>query len=147
VTKESWDKLEGHRQVVGLCDYPSGKKELVSMNRPVKRLIFWSPRVLCIAFAIFLSLFALDVFNEGYGVAKTILALAIHLIPSAIIVVVLAISWRWEWVGGVLFIAMGVLYLVQAWRHPDWVVTISGPLFLVGALFLLSWSKRAEIRA
>jgi len=117
------------------------------MNKPLKRVLYWSPRVLCIAFAIFLSLFALDVFNEGYGVAKTILALAIHLIPSAIVVVVLAISWRWEWVGGVLFIAMGVVYLMQAWRHPDWVVTISGPLFLVGALFLLSWSKRAEIRA
>jgi len=117
------------------------------MNKPLKRVLFWSPRVLCIAFAIFLSMFALDVFNEGLSVGNTILAFLIHLIPTAFVVVVLAISWRWEWVGGVLFIAMGVLYLVQAWRHPDWVVTISGPLFLVGALFLLSWSKRAEIRA
>jgi hypothetical protein len=120
---------------------------VIAMNKPLKRVLFWSPRVLCIAFAIFLSMFALDVFNEGLSVGNTILAFLIHLIPTAFVVVVLAISWRWEWVGGVLFIAMGVLYLVQAWRHPDWVVTISGPLFLVGALFLLSWSKRAEIRA
>jgi len=117
------------------------------MNRPVKRLIFWSPRVLCIAFAIFLSLFALDVFNEGYGVAKTVLALAIHLIPSAIVVIMLAISWRWEWVGGVLFIAAGILYLTRMWHHPSAVAGISGPLFLVGALFLLNSWKRAEIRA
>jgi len=33
------------------------------MNRPVKKLIFWTPRVLCILSALFLSLFALDVFS------------------------------------------------------------------------------------
>ena len=63
------------------------------------RLLYWSPRVLCIAFAIFVSLFALDVFNEGLGLAKTILALSIHLIPTAFLVIVLAVSWRWEQVG------------------------------------------------
>jgi hypothetical protein len=102
---------------------------------------------LCIAFALFLSLFALDVFNEGLGLWKTILALSIHLIPTAFIVVVLALSWRWEWVGGGLFIAAGILYLTRMWHHPSAVAGISGPLFLVGALFLLGWLKRAEIRA
>jgi len=113
----------------------------------MKRLIFWSPRVLCIAFAIFLSLFALDVFNEGLSVGNTILALLIHLIPAAIIVLVLAVAWRWEWVGGVLFIAAGILYLTRMWHHPSAVAGISGPLFLLGALFLINWSKRGEIRA
>ena len=119
------------------------------MKGPMKRLLFWSPRVLCIAFAIFLSLFALDVFSEGLGWWKTILGLLIHLIPTAFIVVILAVSWRWEWVGGALFIAAGILYLSnpRTWHHPSWVVVIFGPLFLVGALFLLNWLKRAEIRA
>jgi hypothetical protein len=117
------------------------------MKGPVRRLLFWSPRVLCIAFAIFLSLFALDVFNEGLGVWKTILALSIHLIPTAFVVVVLALSWRWEWVGGLLYIAAGTRYLFLARGHPPWVLVISGPLFIVGALFLVNWWKRAEIRA
>jgi hypothetical protein len=119
------------------------------MKGPVRRLLFWLPRVLCIAFALFLSLFALDVFNEGLGWWKTILALSIHLIPTAFVLVVLAVSWRWEWVGGILFIAAGILYLVniRVWHHPSWVIVISGPLFLVGALLLLNWLKRAEIRA
>ena len=124
-----------------------GGKELIPVNRPVKQLLFWSPRVLCIAFALFISLFALDVFGEGLGVVKTIIALFMHLIPTVIIVIVLAVSWRWEWVGGAVFIALGMLYLIWARHHPTWVVFISGPLFLVGALFLLNWSKRAEIRA
>jgi hypothetical protein len=116
------------------------------MKGPVRRLLFWSPRVLCIAFALFVSLFALDVFNEGLGVSKTVLALSMHLIPTAFVVVVLALSWRWEWVGGILYIVAGTLYLIEARHHPDWVVIISGPLFLVGTLFLLNWLKRAEIR-
>jgi hypothetical protein len=102
---------------------------------------------MCIAFALFLSLFALDVFNEGLGLWKTILALSIHLIPTALVVLVLALSWRWEWIGGILYIAAGILYLTRMWHHPAAVAGISGPLFLVGALFLLNWLKRAEIRA
>ena len=117
------------------------------MKGPVRRLLFWSPRVLCIAFALFVSLFALDIFNEGLGLWKTILALCIHLIPTAFIVVVLALSCRWEWVGGILYIAAGMVYRIEARHHPSWVVVISGPLFLAGALFLLNWLKRTEIRA
>jgi len=118
------------------------------MKRPVKRLLFWAPRILCILFAVFVSLFALDVFGEDYGFWGTILALLMHLIPTGVILIVLAISWRWEWVGGVLFIALGVLYLVLAWGRLHWsaYLVISGPLFLVGVLFLINWLYRAELR-
>ena len=116
------------------------------MKRPVKRLLFWAPRILCILFAVWVSLFALDVFGEGYGFWETILALLMHLIPTGIIVVVLVISWRWEWVGGVLFTVLGALYLVMSWGHGV-VNPISGPLLLVGVLFLINWLYRAELRA
>jgi len=79
------------------------------MTTPPKQLLFWSPRILCLLFAAFISIFAADAFGEGYGFWKTILALLIHLIPTGIILVILAISWRWEWVGGILFIALGAL--------------------------------------
>ena len=57
-----------------------------------KRLLFWSPRMLCIAFATFISLFALDVFAEGYGFWRTALALVMHLRLTAIVVIVLALA-------------------------------------------------------
>ena len=119
------------------------------MKRPVKRLLFWAPRILCILFAVFVSLLALDVFSEGYNFWQTIVALLMHLIPTAIILIVLAISWRWEWAGGILFIALGVLYLVMFWGRFDSSVylVIPGPLFLVGVLFLMNWLYRAELRA
>jgi len=108
--------------------------------------MYWAPRVLCIAFAIFVSLFALDVFSEGYGFWQTIVALLIHLVPTAIIVIGLLISWRWEWVGAVMFIGLGTYYTLGEWKHPNWVLTIAGPLFLIGALFLFDWVKRKELR-
>lgn len=119
------------------------------MRAPVKRLLYWTPRILCILFAAFLSLFALDVFGEGYTFWETVVALLMDLIPTGIVLIVLAIAWRWEWVGAVLFLALGAWYLVTAWGHFHWsaYLMISGPLFLVGVLFLINWLYRAELRA
>ena len=114
----------------------------------IYKSLFWTPRVLCILFAIFLSIFAADAFGEGRGFWETVLALLMHLIPSGMVLIVLAISWRWEWVGAVVFLALGVLYLIFAWtRQFHWsaYVAIAGPLFLIGILFLVNWFWRQEI--
>lgn len=113
------------------------------MNTSTKRVLFWAPRVLCILFAMFLSMFALDVFSEGYGFGETILALLIHLVPTAIIVISLVIAWQREWVGVILFIGWALFYLVSSGGE-SWV--ISGPLFLVGILFLFNWIYRAQLK-
>ena len=117
------------------------------MKKSTKRLLYWSPRVLGILFAVFLSLFALDVFVEGQGVWQTILALLIHLIPVYLVVIVLLIAWRWEWVGAILFSALAILYVIMVWGKFHWSVylAISGPLFLVAVLFLLNWILRTEL--
>jgi len=109
------------------------------MEKTLKRWLFWTPRILSILFAVFVSLFALDVFSEGYGFWRTILALLIHLIPTWIILVLLVISWRWEWVGGILFIALGVLSIVKFCGQSNLVtyLIMIGPLFLIGVLFLV----------
>lgn len=122
--------------------------EVTAMKKPVKRLLFWTPRILCIVFAVFVSLFALDVFGEDHGFWKTLLALLMHLVPTGIILIVLAISWRWEWVGGIVFNVLGVLYLVMLRGRFHWSVylVMSGPLFLIGVLFWLNWLRRGELR-
>ena len=113
-----------------------------------KRLLFWSPRILCVLFAAFVSVFALDVFGQGYGFRETIVALAMHLIPTAIILALLVVSWRWEWVGALLFPVLGVLYIVSSQGRFHWSVylSIAGPLFLVGGLFLCDWLLRSVRR-
>lgn len=121
--------------------------EVTWLKRSVKRLVFWTPRILCIVYTVFVSLFALDVFGEGNGLGQTVLALLMHLIPTAVIVVVLAVSWRREWLAAVVFIAAGVLYLFSNLEHLDWVLVISGPLWLIGIFFLVNWLFRRELRA
>ena len=118
------------------------------MSKKMKRVLFWTPRILCILFAMFMSLFALDVFSEGFGFWKTILALLIHLVPVYIILIALVIAWRWEWIGAILFNALGLFYIIWVWGKFPLVtyVSISGPLFLVGMLFLFNWIYRAQLR-
>lgn len=118
------------------------------MTKPVKNILFWTPRILCILFSIFISLFAFDVFTSGYTIWQTLLALIMHLIPAFLILCVLAFSWNREWIGGILFIALGIYYIAMAWGKFDLAAyfIISGPLFLIGILFLINWFYKSEIQ-
>jgi len=111
------------------------------MKTRSRDVMFWMPRGLGLVFAGFISLFALDVFGAGYGFWETIAALLIHLVPTYAILIALTVGWRWEWAGAVLFAGFGASYLVMAWGDVDWIafLVISGPSFLIGALFLLDW--------
>ena len=118
------------------------------MKKSTRSVFYWTPRILGILFAIFISLFALDVFGEGRGFWETILALLMHLIPTFFILIALAVSWRWEWIGAVLFSCLGLWYIVMAWGEFDLLayLFISGPLFLIGVLFLLNWILRTKAK-
>jgi hypothetical protein len=100
----------------------------------------WTPRDLCILYAVFLSLFALDVFDAGYGFWQAIAALLIHLIPVYIVIATLVLAWRWEWLGAIGFSALAIFYVAWTWgRFPlSAYLSISGPLFLTAILFLLN---------
>jgi hypothetical protein len=115
---------------------------------PEQQLLYWSPRVLSIVFIAFTCIFALDVFGESRGFGETILALLMHLIPQFLMIGVLILSWRREWIGGVVFILLAILYIVGMWgRFPLMTyVIISGPLALTGILFLLNWRYRKSLR-
>ncbi len=95
---------------------------------------------------VFLGLFALDAFSENAS-GKAVLVFAIHLIPALVLLVLVAVSWRREWLGGISFVALGAAYAATVGRsHPDWVLVISGPLFAVGALYLWAWRRNRELR-
>jgi hypothetical protein len=117
---------------------------------PGQQLLYWSPRALCIVFALFISIFAMDVFQEGQGVWRTMLALFMHLIPTFLLLILLAVSWRREWIAGALFPLLGVLYVVSVWGRPfatpSTLLLMAGPLVLTGGLFLLNWSHREQLR-
>jgi hypothetical protein len=118
-------------------------------------MIYWTPRALCIAYALFLALFSLDVFNEGLGFGRTLQALAIHLIPAAIVVAILVLAWRWEWIGTVLLGGAALYYSLRTMQNVNlseavkvnWILVVAGPGFVIAALFLVNWLKRGELHA
>jgi hypothetical protein len=110
---------------------------------PGQQLLYWAPRALCIVFALFISLFALDVFGGGRGIRETAVALLMHLIPTFLLIIFLVISWRREWIAGLVFPVLAVIYVMWSLGKPfaGWGVwlLIAGPLVLTGVLFLLNW--------
>ncbi|MDR3666978.1 MAG: hypothetical protein P4L35_09060 [Ignavibacteriaceae bacterium] len=119
------------------------------MNKSKKTILFWAPRLLTILYAIFLSIFALDVFNGGYGIWKTLLDLFLHLIPAFLILIILIFSWKWEWVGSIFYIFLGAYYIFTNWHklRIDVFFLVPFPLFLIGVLFLIGWLKKKEVNA
>jgi hypothetical protein len=95
----------------------------------------------------------LDVFENGFSW----LALGgffIHSIPSLILIGVILIAWKWELIGGIIFILFGMLYvfrlLINApfeWYMLSWSLTIMGPPVLVGILFILNhYARKNKIK-
>lgn len=107
------------------------------------RVLHWAPRIIAILFALFLSLFALDVFGAGSGFRETILAFLIHLVPSYIVIAALVISWKRDLAGAILFGALAATYVILTRGRFHWTayLAISGPLALTGLLFLLGWIR------
>ena len=114
------------------------------MTPTIERLVWWGPRISGLAVAGFLALFALDAFNST-SFFRALPAFAIHLIPSLLVLAVVAVAWRFEWIGAIGFIGLAALYAMRVHGRIDWVAVISGPLVLVGVLFLLSWWYRAAV--
>jgi hypothetical protein len=90
--------------------------------------------------ALFLALFALDAWDPAKPLGARAAGLLIHLLPAALVLTVVALSWRREWIGAVVFVGLAIAYAVMVNFRVDWIAVISGPLLLAGLLFF--WSSR-----
>lgn len=97
------------------------------------------------AFALFLSIFALDVFEEHSGIVKVAVALGIHLVPTFALLLATIAAWFRPLLGALLFAGLGVAYVASAWgRFPLGVYfVVAGPAFGIAALLVAaSWRER-----
>ena len=122
-------------------------------TKKISKFIYWSPRLLGIIFILFITLFSLDIFDMKLGFWGTVLGLLMHNIRSIILAAILIISWKYEWVGGVVFIIAGLLYIFSTLRRGIawhlviiWSMIIAGPAFLIGILFLINWKKKKKMK-
>ena len=125
------------------------------MNISTKTMTYsyWSPRILGIIFILFLAVFALDVFTPGKTVSYYVLALFMHLIPNIVLALVLSIAWRFEKIGGILFLLAALVFTIyfQTFTSFTNFFIVSFPLLLIGILFmyhtyLLKGSKNNDRR-
>lgn len=121
----------------------------MKMERKVSRFIYWTPRILSILFICFIAMFSLDVFSPELSLWQIIIGLFMHNIPTFIMIIILIVSWKHEIVAGVAFLLAGFLYIFMAifngvpwYMVLSWSITIAGPAFLIGILFLVNWFKK-----
>jgi hypothetical protein len=120
------------------------------MEQKINKFIYWAPRVLSIMFLLFLAMFSLDIFSMRLSPWETAVGLFMHNIPVLVLAIILLISWKYEIIGGIVFILAGLLYMTMVLKNPfegyaiSYSLIIAGPAFLVGILFIINWIKKRK---
>jgi hypothetical protein len=120
------------------------------------KILHWTPRILCILAILFISLFALDSFSSERTFWQNTGAFLMHLIPSFVLLVILIVAWKWENIGGIILIIVGVFFCVSIfnlnynqrhftlWQSIRNVSMLCFPFVLAGILFILSHSAKKK---
>ena len=108
--------------------------------------MLWTPCIVGGLFALFINLFALNIFDVKLGFWGTIAGLFMYLILSILLATTIALAWL-GMDRGLIFAGWSVFYLATA-RGFHWSVymIIAGIPLVIGILFLLDWIYHKEIR-
>ncbi len=104
---------------------------------------------------LFISLFALDTFQPNLSIWQQIRAFFIHLIPSFILLALLLIAWKWENIGSILFLLIGLGFMPfiflknykmnhSVWKSIGIIAMITLPP-VVDILFIISYFQNKKI--
>ena len=120
------------------------------------KVIYWAPRILCILAILFISMFAMDAFDPRLTIIQQIEGFIIHLIPTYILIALLIVSWKWELIGGIIFLLIGLGFSPFIFIHNYHmnhsigmslfiILMINIPFALVGILFIISHYKKGRV--
>ena len=103
------------------------------------KIFLWTPRILTILAILFMMMFSLDVFGGNEPIYMQLVGFLIHNIPAFALMGVLAISWKWEFAGGIVFMVSSVVMsiLFKGFQGNPASLIVVGPFFLIGVLFLI----------
>lgn len=103
------------------------------------KAFFWIPRILAIIAILFMVMFSFDAFSGNESPGRKILGFLMHNIPAFILTGILVIAWKWEVIGGVLFIiaAIAAGFFFRAFSGNPASMIVLAPFFITGLLFIL----------
>jgi hypothetical protein len=105
----------------------------------MKKLLWWTPRILAILAILFMMMFSMDCFGPEYSFKEKMICFIMHNIPVYFVIICLVIAWKWELPGGILFILAsitGAVYFNGFGKN--WgVLPIMAPFLITGILFLV----------
>ena len=104
---------------------------------------------------LFIGMFALDAFQPGLTIWQQLGGFLMHLIPSFILLAILLVAWKWEFVGGLIFTIIGLVFTPiifihnyrmneSLWMSVGIVLMITIPFVVVGVLFMVSHYKKKK---
>jgi hypothetical protein len=120
------------------------------------KVYHWLPRIVCMSAILFVSVFALDSFAPGLTIWQQLGSFFMNLIPSFILVAFLIVAWKWELIGGIILLAIGLLLspFIFTLNHNRNhftvgqslinVLLITFPFIVVGILFIISNSLKKK---
>lgn len=121
------------------------------MRISILKLFHWLPRIICILAILFVSMFAFDAFVPDLTIWQQFGDFLIHLIPSYILIAFLVIAWKWEFIGGIIFMMLGLglspfIFMLNHSRNQfsigvslGIVMMITLPFILTGILFIINY--------
>ena len=116
------------------------------------KILYWTPRAICILAILLVSIFAWDAFDSNLTIWQQIVGFLIHLVPSFVLLGLLLVAWKYEYVGGIILVIIGLILSFIVFRmnfrmnHSVWmsigiITAITLPFVIAGALFMIHHSK------
>jgi hypothetical protein len=98
-------------------------------------------RLLGYLLIIYFISYAVVVFAGHPSLLALIVPLVLHLVPAGVATTMLAIAWNNERIGGTIYIAVALAFMI--WVGLDLLLVV--PLLITGALFLLDGEWRSNL--
>lgn len=99
----------------------------------------WTARILALLSILFLLLFSSDAFSGSEPLGRKLSGFLIHSIPALILIGALITAWRYEIIGGAIFIvisiALGIFW--DSFKGNPASLLVIAPFFLTGLLFIM----------
>lgn len=113
------------------------------------KILHWFPRIICILVILLVSLMAADAFSPGLSIWQQLAGFFLHLIPSFVLAGILVIAWKWELLGGAIFVIIGIGLSPFIYTHNfrmnhsvgmsiTILLMVTFPFIVAGILFIVS---------